>query len=94
MFIVNLLIQLVVMVIALVIAGLIVRWIVTHPTECKALIKRTRRFFVAPRIHYRALRAYLNWRRVGMGFSYSECLSKEWDGYEEKHHPGQPYYRL
>jgi hypothetical protein len=94
MFVVNLLIQLVVMVIALVIAGLIVRWIVTHPAECKALIRRTKRFFVAPFIYIKAARAYLNWKRVGMGFSYSDCLSREWDGYEQKHYPDQPYYRL
>jgi len=94
MFIINLLIQLVVLVIALVIAGLIMRWIVSHPAQCKAAIKRTRRFFVAPLLYFRALRTYLNWKRVGMGFSYSECVSREWDEYEEKHNPRQPYYRL
>lgn len=94
MFIISLLIQLVVLVIAMVIAGLIMRWIVTHPAQFKAAIKRTKRVFLAPLMYFRALRAYLNWKRVGMGFSYSECVSREWDEYEEKHNPPQSYYRL
>ena len=93
MFIVNLLIQLVILVIAMVIAGLIMRWIISHPAECKTAIKKTKKIVMTPYVYFKALRAYLNWQRVGMGFSYSQCVSQEWDKYQKERTSEQPYYR-
>ncbi len=94
MFVIQLLIQLIVLVTAMVIAGLIMRWIITNPEKCKAAWKRAKRYLATPFVQMRAFRSYLNWKKVGMKFSFQECLSQEWEKYHKQHYPGQPYYRL
>lgn len=90
---VTLLIQLVVLVIAMVIASLILRWILANPEKCKQAWRKTKRIFATPFVHGKAYRAYLNWKKVRMGFSYQECLQKEWQKYEKDRYPDQTYYR-
>ena len=93
-FIFQILIQLVILVVAMVIAGLIIRWIMANPEKCKSLWKRFKRRLATPIIWIKAIRAYLNWKRVKMNFTFKECLNREWNTYDEKHSPGQEYYRL
>ena len=93
-FAISLLIQLVILVVAMVIAGLIIRWIIANPEKCKALWRRFVRRLATPVIWLRAFRAYWNWKRVKMGFSFKECRNRAWGDYDEKHSPNQEYYRL
>lgn len=90
----RILIQLAILVIAMVIASLIVRWIVANPEKCKGAWRKTKRTTVAPIIYIKAFRAYHNWKKVRMGFSFQECLDKEWQKYDKDNYPDQPYYRL
>lgn len=90
----QILIQFVILVAAMVVAGLIIRWILANPQKCKSALKRTKRRFVSPVIWIRSYRAYRNWKKVGMGFSYRECRDREWQKYDDKNNPQQPYYRL
>ena len=94
MIIVSILIQLIILVVAMVIAGLIIRWIVANPQKCKSLLSRTKRRMFTPLIWTRATRAYINWKRVRMKFTFTECISREWEKYDNDHTPDQPYYRL
>jgi hypothetical protein len=93
-FAVQLIIQFVVLVAAMVVAGLIIRWISANPQKCKSALRRIKRRLVAPGIWIRSYRAYCNWKKVGMGFSYKECRDREWQKYDDKNNPEQPYYRL
>ena len=90
----QILIQLVILVVAMVIAGLIIRWIVANPEKCKAAWRRTKRGTVTPLIWTRATRAYFNWKRVKMNFTFRECVAHEWKNYDEAHEQEQTYYRL
>lgn len=90
MFLVGILIQLIILVVAMVVAGLILRWIMSNPEKCKAALRRVKRWFITPLVMAKAFWAYLNWKRVRMGLSYRECLSREW----QKREPDRPYYRL
>lgn len=94
MLVVSILIQLVILVVAMVIAGLIIRWIVANPEKCKTAWRNFKRRVATPIIHMRAYRAYMNWKKVKMGFTYKECVSREWSKYDSDHNPDQPYYRL
>ncbi len=93
-FAIQILIQLIILVTAMVIAGLIIRWIVSHPEKCKAAWKNTVRRMATPLIWAKATRAYFNWKRVKMNFTFQECLNREWNDYDYKHSPEQEYYRL
>ena len=93
-FVVKLILQFVILVAAMVLAGLIIRWIAANPQKWKSGLKRIKRFFVAPVIWTRSYRTYRNWKKVGMGFSYRECRNREWQKYDDKDNPQQPYYRL
>ncbi|MBT3363635.1 MAG: hypothetical protein HN929_07640 [Chloroflexi bacterium] len=86
------LIQLVVLIVAMVIAGLIIRWIIANPEKLKSKWKRIKRSFVAPRIWVKSYRAYRNWKKVKMGFSYKECRDRLWQEYDDKNTPEKPYY--
>ena len=94
MFIVHLIVQLIVLIIAMVIAGMIMRWIVAHPQQCKAAWERTKTYVVTPIIKIRAFRVYVHCRRVRIAFTYRECLAREWQKYNKDRYPDQPYYRL
>lgn len=91
---IQLLIQLTILIVAIVIASLILRWMTSNPEKLKAIWRRTKRFWVTPLIYLRAFRAYVNWKRVGMGFSLRDCMCQEWEKYDKEHYPDQPYYRL
>ncbi len=93
-FVLGILIQLVILVTAMVIAGLIIRWIVSNPEKCKAAWKRFKRHTVTPYIWVKAIRAYLNWKRVKMNFTFSECRNREWNDYDHSHSSEEEYYRL
>ena len=92
--VISIVIQLVILVVAMVIAGLIIRWIVANPQKCKLAWERFKRRLMTPFIWVRALRAYLNWKRVKMQFTFKECLSREWNDYDRDRAPEQDYYRL
>jgi hypothetical protein len=92
-FVLQLILQFVILVAAMVVAGLIIRWISANPQKCKSALRRIKRRFVAPGIWIRSYRAYRNWKKVGMGFSYKECRDREWLKYDDKNNPEQPYYR-
>ena len=92
--VIQILLQLTILVVAMIIASLILRWILANPEKCKAAWMRFKKLIVTPFIRMRAFKAYRNWKRVGMEFSYQECLNIEWQKYEGKQHPDQPYYRL
>ncbi len=92
--IVSILIQLVVLVVAMIIASLILRWIMANPEKCKAAWKNTKRRALTPFVWVRAARAYINWKRVKMKFTFTECKAREWEKYDEKHTPDQTYYRM
>ena len=64
------------------------------PEKCKALWRRFKRRLATPVIWIKAIRAYFNWKRVKMSFTFKECLNREWGTYDEKHSQGQEYYRL
>jgi len=78
----------------MVIAGLIIRWILANPAKIRAAWRRTMRYVATPFIHLRALRAWMNWKKVGMKFTFKECLRQEWQKYDKERFPDQPYYRL
>ncbi len=90
----QILIQLTVLVVAMVIASLILRWIMANPEKLRAAWRRTKRRMTTPFIWVKAFRSYSNWKKVKMPFTFQECLNKEWEKYERKQHPDQPYYRL
>ena len=94
MFIIQLLIQLIVLIIAIVVASLILRWIIANPEKFKAAWRRTKRFVATPLVQIRAFSAYLSWKKVGMKFTFRECLRQEWQKYDKEHNPDRPYYRL
>lgn len=90
MFFVGIFVQLVILIVAMVVAGLILRWIIANPERCKSALRRLHRRIITPWVMAKAFWAYLNWKRVRMGLSYRECLSREW----QKREPDRPYYRL
>ncbi len=90
----QILLQLTILVVAMVIASLILRWLLANPAKCKMAWTRTKRRITAPFIWVKAFRAYSNWRKVKMPFTFRECLSQEWQKYDEDQCPDQPYYRL
>ena len=90
----QILLQLIILVVAMVIASLILRWILANPEKCKMAWRRTKRRMTAPFIWVKAFRAYSNWKKVKMPFTFKECLTQEWARYDEQQRPDQPYYRL
>lgn len=94
MSIISVLIQLIILIVAMVAAGLIMRWILANPEKFKSALSRIKKYAVNPSIHLKAFQAYRNWKKVGMEFSYGECLTKEWEQYDKGQNPDQPYYRL
>jgi len=82
----------VMLVAAMVVSGLIIRWIIANPEKLKSKWKRAKRSFIAPRIWIKSYRAYRNWKKVGMGFSFKECREREWQKYDDKNTPEKPYY--
>ncbi len=93
-FAIQIIIQLIILVTAMVIAGLIMRWIMANPEKCKSAWSRTKRRTATPVVWVKATRAYINWKRVKMRFTFEECRNREWGNYDQKHSPDQEYYRL